>query len=226
MDLYQNYNNRQETGCTMKPLSSFIKLAIVALAIGSAPLHAISDEEGRPRLDQFSSYDAFMKAMVAWESRPARPHAIKAQTAAATPRLPSTRPIPVPEGIDPTSESAPPPLAITGPEDLDTAVELAKDISHPDYTAPVRYNRSTHISFPLPSIDGSDMSQASIPNGLQVKKPVLVDDKSQDAIDQQMTLETLTKMNESSKGVAPETFAGMSIGPRNGPSHIVIDTTN
>lgn len=220
-DLYQNYNNRQETGCTMKPLSSFIKLAIVALAIGSAPLHATSDEEGRPRLDQFSSYDAFMQAMVAWESRPARPQAIKSQTAATTPRPPATRPIPVPEGVDPTSESAPPPLAITGPEDLDTAVELAKDISHPDYTAPVRYNRSTHISFPLPSIDGSDMSQASVPGALQTDTRTATSSPPLEGVE----IEPLSSITTSSNA-APAAFAGMSLGPVNGPSNIVVHSTN
>lgn len=64
--------------------------------------------------------------------------------------------------IDPTSEFAPPPFAITGPENLDHAIEQAKSIMHPAYKEKVRYHRSTHISFSLPTINGQDMSMASI----------------------------------------------------------------
>ncbi len=172
IDLYQKYNNRQETGRAMKPLSIILSLAFAALTLVSAPSLA-SQDEGRPRLERYASYDAFLKAMVAWESRQGSITAPAASIPASAPvadSTPSTRPIPLPEGVDPASETAPPPLAITGPEDLEVAVELAKDISHPDYKAPIRYNRSTHISFPLPSIDGSDMSQASIAGGLGVKQ--------------------------------------------------------
>lgn len=159
----------------MKPLSTFYyMLAFAALTLVSAPSLALQDE-GRPRLERFASYDEFLKAMVAWEARQTSAPPAATAPAAAQPvaKAPSTRPIPVPEGVDPTSETAPPPLAITGPEDLEVAVELAKDITHPDYTAPIRYNRSTHISFPLPSIDGSDMSQASIGDAINGGAPLL-----------------------------------------------------
>lgn len=68
--------------------------------------------------------------------------------------------------IDPTSEFAPPPFAITGPENLDHAIEQARSITHPAYKEKIRYHRSTHISFSLPTIDGQDMSKASIDDAL------------------------------------------------------------
>lgn len=70
---------------------------------------------------------------------------------------------PPPPLVDPTSEFAPPPFEIIGPEDLNDAIEKAKSIDHPDYKERLRYRRSTHISFPLSRIDNpDDMSQASI----------------------------------------------------------------
>lgn len=224
-DLYQNYNNRQETGCAMKPLSSLPMLVFTALTLLSAPSLALQDE-GRPRLEHFASYDEFLKAMVTWEARQtSAPPAVTAPAAAQpVAKAPSTRPIPVPEGVDPTSETAPPPLAITGPEDLEVAVELAKDITHPDYTAPIRYNRSTHISFPLPSIDGSDMSQASIPGALTSTKPGGISD-SMDVIDQQLEMST-TGGTEASAATVPGAASDLAIGRQNGPSHVIIRSTN
>lgn len=222
-DLYQNYNNRQETGCAMKPLSSLPMLVFTALTLLSAPSLALQDE-GRPRLEHFASYDEFLKAMVTWEARQTSAPPAATAPAAAQPvaKAPSTRPIPVPEGVDPTSETAPPPLAITGPEDLEVAVELAKDITHPDYTAPIRYNRSTHISFPLPSIDGSDMSQASISGGLQPEASkiddtaLLVPGKEPNPLDETATA--------PAGAPVPASYAGMSLRPENGPSHVTVGT--
>jgi hypothetical protein len=72
-----------------------------------------------------------------------------------------------PTTIDPTSELAPPPFEITGPEDLGDAIEKARSIEHPDYKESIRYRRTTHISFPLPKIDSpEDMSRVSVPGAL------------------------------------------------------------
>ena len=219
-NLYQNYNNRQDTGCAMKPLSTILTLAFAALTAVSAPSLALQDE-GRPRLERYASYDAFLKAMVAWEARQGSPAPIAALPApppvAGT--TPSTRPIPLPEGVDPTSETAPPPLAITGPEDLEVAVELAKDISHPDYTAPIRYNRSTHISFPLPSIDGSDMSQASISNAITSSMPALTPQISSSETLPPTSEDTAVRSNQFVQGT-PITQVSIQT-----PINITVETT-
>lgn len=226
-DLYQNYNNRQ-TGCAMTPYSLLLMMVVAALTLVSAPMHA-STEESRPRLEQFASYDDFLKAMVTWEARnqqpsPAAPALATAPPAAPAPAQPSTRPIPVPDGIDPTSETAPPPLAITGPEDLEVAVELAKDITHPDYKAPIRYNRSTHISFPLPTIDGSDMSQASISGALQ---PGITKSDSTGLLPAGKELNPLNDTATAPAGEpVPASYAGMNLRPGNGPSHVTVGSMN
>lgn len=74
-----------------------------------------------------------------------------------------------PAPIDPTSELAPPPFEITGPENLEEAIEKARSIEHPDYKEQIRYRRTTHISFPLSRIDNpDDMSRASIAGALDM----------------------------------------------------------
>lgn len=176
-------------------------LAIAALALGSAPLRATADE---------ANPEAAGSKTGASVSRP------------ADARL-TTKPIPVPAGIDPTSETAPPPLAITGPEDMDVAIELAKDIKHPNYTSPIRYHRSTHISFPLHSIDGSDMSQASVPNAIQLDKKGNDTLQPLEEIDQKLSNEQI-KPTEVPKVGAPDTLAGMSIAPSSTPTHLFVES--
>lgn len=206
----------------MRPSFIHMLLAVAAMTLGSAPLCAAVDETG-PRLEHYASYDEFLRAKVAWESRPAA-SSTKADMPEQAATQPTTRPIPVPEGVDPASETAPPPLAITGPEDLDVAVELAKGINHPNYTAAIRYHRSTHLSFPLHSIDGSDMSQASVPNALQVGKKATSASKPLDAVDQQLSLEQLSKQNEIPKVGGPEALSGINIDPGNAPIRIMVES--
>lgn len=148
----------------MRRSGLFILLACTALSLGFNPVLAAAEPEKRPRLEEYPSTTAWLQALQAYDRRrePAPATATPAKEAPAT----SPLPLPLPEGMDPASEAAPPPLLITGPEDLERAVELARDIHHPEYEQPIRYNRTTHLSFPLRTIESQDMSQAGIGNTL------------------------------------------------------------
>lgn len=144
----------------MKP-STALKLLALALTSLSAGLLVAAAEE-RPRLQDYPSSYEYLQAMLAWN----RAHPDGTASASKTPPLPTQT---APQVLDPTSELAPPPFEITGPESLDVAVEKARDIEHPAYKEKIRYHRSTHLSFPLHSIDGQDMSQASVSDTLDIK---------------------------------------------------------
>lgn len=133
-------------------------LALTLTALAAGPLHAAAD--ARPQLQDYSSPFLFLQALQQWTA--AHPDGVANPTAAPAP-VPAT---PAPAVLDPTSELAPPPFEITGPENLAEAVAKARGLTHPHYTQKIRYHRSTHLSFPLRSIDGDDMSQASIANVL------------------------------------------------------------
>ena len=139
-----------------------LKLLVLALAASAAGTLAAAAEE-RPRLEDYPSSYAFLQALEAWNrSHPdGAPPAAVAQAPAATaqPAAP----------VDPTSEQAPPPFEITGPENLDHAVEQARGLDHPAYKEKLRYHRTTHISFPLNKIDGQDLSQASVGDALNLQ---------------------------------------------------------
>lgn len=57
---------------------------------------------------------------------------------------------------------------VTGPEDLDQAVSNAWGYQQPEYEEPVRFNRSTHISFPLAPLPGESMARQAIDGALDV----------------------------------------------------------
>ncbi len=141
--------------------STVLKLLAFSLTTTSAGLTAAAAEE-RPRLHDYPSSYAFLQALEVWN----REH--PGGAISGTPASPASEPKST-VAVDPTSELAPPPFEVTGPENLDTAVEKARDIAHPDYKEKTRYRRSTHLSFPLHSIDGQDMSQASVGDALDIK---------------------------------------------------------
>lgn len=106
----------------------------------------------RPRLEDYRDYPAFLQAMSRYRQnlalqsvQPPLTITIIAPRSETLTELPAS----APEMTDWLSEDAPPPLVITGPEDLAVAVEQAKSFVHPVYVTPLRYNRSTSFSFPL-----------------------------------------------------------------------------
>ncbi|MGH8491952.1 MAG: hypothetical protein ACRERR_02420 [Moraxellaceae bacterium] len=161
-------------------ISIALKLLIFSLTTVSAGVLAAASEE-RPRLQDYPSSYTFLQALEAWN----RAHPDGATSSAPHISLPASKKLMV---VDPTSELAPPPFEITGPETLDGAVEKAREISHPDYKEKIRYHRSTHLSFPLHSIDGQDMSQASVGDTLSIKGKTEAEKKAE--------LEKLTRLME------------------------------
>ena len=86
----------------------------------------------RPQISDYQDQQTFVKALLAWQRRMA-------------------------QWQPGESDTAPPPLRddqkdwhrVTGPEDLDTAVSNAAGYQQPRYREAKRFDRTTHVSFPL-----------------------------------------------------------------------------
>jgi hypothetical protein len=126
-------------------------LLLAACLLPGVPCQAAGWPE-RPRLEDYREYSRFLEAMTAYR------HALRETP--VTPPLSLGIALPVSstlqelsvtssEMMDPLSEEYPAPLQITGPENMDEAVEKAKNFIHPVYTARLRYQRTTSFSFPL-----------------------------------------------------------------------------
>ena len=151
-----------------------IVLAVfMALMVHSA---VAEDVVPRPRLQNYPTYNDFLAAMYAYkkqlelEKKFADSIVINIQLSESinteSSKI-SVMPIKSPE-LSPLVDTYLPPLVISGPEDLEMAIEAAKRFLHPIYQEPLRYQRTTAQSFPLKPLEPSVLGEAAIGNGLKL----------------------------------------------------------
>lgn len=123
---------------------------LVATALAATSVYA-GKLPPRPQLDHYDSEEAFVKDVLAWERR-------KRELAAAG------------ESRNKAAETKATPHDwhhVTGPENLDEAVRNAYGYQQPDYKEKYRFNRTTHLSFPLERLAPGQLSRSVITGGLQ-----------------------------------------------------------
>ena len=127
-------------------------LFLAMLLVGDSG-HAGSDraQKERPQLDQYENPDRFVADVLAWERRQRQRQKHKPQEKQGRTNTPDST-----DWHD-----------ITGPETLEGALQKARGYTPPDYEARYRFNRTTHLSFPLPRLEGEQMSGQAITGGLR-----------------------------------------------------------
>ncbi|MQX52864.1 hypothetical protein [Alcanivorax sediminis] len=98
----------------------------------------------RPEIRNYSQQDQFVTDLLAWK---ARRESLTEKLRAGEDILP-----PQPEKPDDWHH-------VTGPEDLDTALQNAEGYQQPRYKEARRYDRTTHISFPLPPLGKQQLAK-------------------------------------------------------------------
>ena len=154
-----------------------MKRSIVAFfMIFAVTFVAADDYAPRPRLENFANYNEFLAAMYAYkkqielEKKFADSIVINIQLSEKSEQGPkgiSVMPVKSPE-LNAAIDTYIPPLVISGPEDLEMAIEAAKRFFHPVYTEQFRYQRTTVQSFPLKPLDFAVLEEAAIGNGLKL----------------------------------------------------------
>lgn len=114
----------------------------------------------RPEIRNYDQQDQFVTDLLAW----------KARRKALTEKLLEGERILPPEPEPPTNWHN-----VTGPEDLDTALQNAKGYQQPNYKEARRYDRTTHLSFPLPPLGKQQLSKER----LEPIRPPFKDDNQQ-----------------------------------------------
>ena len=110
----------------------------------------------RPKIEDYQDREAFVADILLWQRE-----RDELSARAARGELP---PLPA----DSAAEHDPDDWhTITGPEDLDTAVRNASGYQQPNYAESLRFNRTTHISFPLESLATEDMADKAIDGALE-----------------------------------------------------------
>ena len=134
----------------MKPRFLHPRLILALVLLWTGGVTAEPAPDARPKLADYQNPDHFVRDVLAWERRHGRGN-----------------------DSDASDESGEKPANytdswhnITGPEKLDEALRKAYGYTPPDYEARYRFNRTTHLSFPLPRLESSQMSGQAITGGL------------------------------------------------------------
>jgi hypothetical protein len=110
----------------------------------------------RPKIENYQDREAFVADILLWRKQ--RDQLAARAARGELPPLPS----------DTSADHDPDDWhRITGPEDLDTAVQKAHGYEQPHYQEPLRFNRTTHISFPLEQLPMEALSTNTVDGTLE-----------------------------------------------------------
>lgn len=98
----------------------------------------------KPRIDDYTDYNAFLTDIMEYRRQQAERGR---QEAGAAPAAPGET-----ENL----------YRITGEESLESALERARRLQHPDYAEGIRFERTTSLSFPLDPMDQPDLSGSEL----------------------------------------------------------------
>lgn len=101
----------------------------------------------RPEIQHYARQDKFVTDLLAWQRHKTELEAKQARGEAIATAAPEPRPNW---------------HHVTGPEDLDTALHNAQGYQQPHYRESIRYNRSTHLSFPLSPLPQQQLSEKAL----------------------------------------------------------------
>ncbi|MFN3714773.1 MAG: hypothetical protein ACK4SX_14040 [Alcanivoracaceae bacterium] len=125
------------------------------------PLQILADDLSawlgpRPKIENYQDRDAFVSDILLW--RKERDLLAARAQRGELPALPAG----VEADHDPDDWHR-----ITGPEDLETAVQKAHGYEQPHYQEPLRFNRTTHVSFPLEQLPMEALSTNAVDGTLE-----------------------------------------------------------
>ena len=133
-------------------LISAMALALSGQALAApgveSPQDALARALGpRPEIRDYTRQDRFVTDLLAWQRHKSELEAKLARGESIAPPAPA----PQPNWHH-----------VTGPEDLDTALHNAQGYKQPNYQEPIRYDRTTHLSFPLPPLPQQQLSEKAL----------------------------------------------------------------
>ena len=133
-------------------LISAMALALSGQALAAQGVESSQDALARalgprPKIRDYTRQDRFVTDLLAWQRHKSELEAKLARGESIAPPAPA----PQPNWHH-----------VTGPEDLDTALHNAQGYKQPNYQEPIRYDRTTHLSFPLPPLPQQQLSEKAL----------------------------------------------------------------
>ena len=133
-------------------LISAMALALSGQALAAQGVESSQDALARalgprPEIRDYTRQDRFVTDLLAWQRHKSELEAKLARGESIAPPAPA----PQPNWHH-----------VTGPEDLDTALHNAQGYKQPNYQEPIRYDRTTHLSFLLPPLPQQQLSEKAL----------------------------------------------------------------
>ena len=132
------------------PFTLVTVLCVAGSCAFAGPQSANATDQ-RPQMEDFSDPERFVQELLAWKRREKSSEGSRGEDTSKTGSVAREG-----DWHD-----------ITGPETLEGALQKANGYTPPDYEAQYRFNRTTHLSFPLPRLEGEQMSGQAITGGLR-----------------------------------------------------------
>lgn len=101
----------------------------------------------RPQLDDYTDTDRFIADVLAWERQKRNMQSASNEQSRQPPETDDWH-------------------NVTGPEELDEALRKAYGYTQPNYQEKYRFNRTTHLSFPLEKLESRQLSSQAITGAL------------------------------------------------------------
>ncbi|MBZ2190227.1 hypothetical protein K8B33_14045 [Alcanivorax sp. JB21] len=129
----------------------------LTLLLGGLLLMTSATASDRPVMSDYDDPQAFVADMLAWRNAgtSARGSTDQGSPDQNAPADDAAQASALGEGMKPWHR-------VTGPEDLEQAVSNADGYEQPHYQEPRRFERTTHISFPLPPLPADHMAREAL----------------------------------------------------------------
>lgn len=155
-------------------LVSILAIAILTLSEFALALDVEHWIGPRPRIEDYQNREAFVTDVLAWQKD--RNAVIELARQGALPKIP-----------DESATDNRDWHTVTGPEDLNTAVMNASGYQQPVYKERRRFNRTTHISFPLQQLPVESLSASAVKDSLG-KPPATLETELPNELAERLTL--------------------------------------
>ncbi len=155
-------------------LVSILAVAILSLSELALALDVEHWIGPRPRIEDYQNREAFVADVLAWQKD--RNAVIELARQGALPEI-----------AEDSARDAHDWHTVTGPEDLNTAVMNASGYQQPVYEERRRFNRTTHISFPLPQLPVESLAASAVNDSLG-KPPATLETELPTELAERLTL--------------------------------------
>ncbi len=198
-----------------RPRSLLVPLLAAAVLAAGCPLALASEDltprpqrvfTEKPRIEDYSDYNAFLVDIMEFRRQKAERDAARAAAKAVTSGPVDDQALAGVNGANGVID--PEVYRIRGPESLEDALARARKLPHPVYEEQERYGRTTSQSFPITEMERDDMSVNDVAGELHDLQAVQPESYRDPSAEEHTTRVTTTNPDNVDETQAKQAFEG------------------